>query len=189
MSFSPVIHFMGLKARIQKWFAIPFSSGQRLVRTLHHDLSTSRLDKTVIHVISLVSFLWLWFSLFALLWTRIKGFWKLPDGRDCPWGNLGLVLMGGVMLSKYLIQFSVGGLGCDPSLLFGLRTYAHIDIQCPWPHSRPLLNHASTWDSQTLIGKPSSVSCGDTASSSWILVGTKFYFCSPRVCFLSPVDM
>ena len=28
-----------LKARILKWFAIPFSSGPRFVRTLHHDLS------------------------------------------------------------------------------------------------------------------------------------------------------
>ena len=28
-----------LKARILKWFAIPFSSGPRCVRTLHHDLS------------------------------------------------------------------------------------------------------------------------------------------------------
>ena len=28
-----------LKARILKWFAIPFSSGPRFVRILHHDLS------------------------------------------------------------------------------------------------------------------------------------------------------
>ena len=28
-----------LKARILKWFAIPFSSGPRFVKTLHHDLS------------------------------------------------------------------------------------------------------------------------------------------------------
>ena len=28
-----------LKARILKWFALPFSSGPRFVRTLHHDLS------------------------------------------------------------------------------------------------------------------------------------------------------
>ena len=33
-------------------------------------------------------------------------------------GNLGLVLMGQPMLSKYLIQFSVNGWGCVPSLLF-----------------------------------------------------------------------
>ena len=34
----------------------------------------------------------------------------------------GLVLMGDVMLSKSLIQFSVDGLGCGPSLMFDLRS-------------------------------------------------------------------
>ena len=62
-----------LKARILKWFAIPFSSGPCFVRTLHHEPSILggptwhgssfiELDKTVVHVIRLVSFLWLWFS-------------------------------------------------------------------------------------------------------------------------------
>ena len=62
-----------LKARILKWFAIPFPSRPCLVRTLHHDPSIiggptrmahsfTELDNTVVHVISLVSFLWLWFS-------------------------------------------------------------------------------------------------------------------------------
>ena len=62
-----------LKARILKWFAIPFSSGPHSVGTLHHDLSIMlalhsmdhsfiELDKAVVHVIRLVSFLWLWFS-------------------------------------------------------------------------------------------------------------------------------
>ena len=46
---------------------------------------------------------------------------KLPDGRDWLRGKLGLVLMGGAMLSKSLIQFSVDGQGCVPSLLFDLR--------------------------------------------------------------------
>ena len=32
--------------------------------------------------------------------------------------KLGLVLMGGAMLSKSLIQFSLDGQGCVPSLLF-----------------------------------------------------------------------
>ena len=41
--------------------------------------------------------------------------WKLPDGRDWLWGNLGLALMGIAMLSKSLIQFSVDGWGCVPS--------------------------------------------------------------------------
>ena len=36
-------------------------------------------------------------------------------------GKLGLVLMDGTMISKSLIQFSVDGWGCVPSLLFDLR--------------------------------------------------------------------
>ena len=61
-----------LKARILKWFAIPFSSGPYFSRTLHHDPfilgglhdmahSFIELDKAVVHVIRLVSFLWWWF--------------------------------------------------------------------------------------------------------------------------------
>ena len=41
--------------------------------------------------------------------------------EETVWGILGLVLMGQAMLSKSLIQFSVDGWGCVPSLLFGLR--------------------------------------------------------------------
>ena len=54
-------------ARMLKWFAIPFSSGPRFVRALHLDPSVLgsptwhgyfiELDKIVVHVISLVSFL------------------------------------------------------------------------------------------------------------------------------------
>ena len=55
------------------------------------------------------------FLLSALWWVRVRGLGKLPDE-----GN-GLVLMGGVMLSKPLTQFSVDGWGCVPSLLFDLR--------------------------------------------------------------------
>ena len=36
-------------------------------------------------------------------------------------GETGVVLMGGAMLSKSLIQFSVDGWGCAPSLLLDLR--------------------------------------------------------------------
>ena len=61
-----------LKARILKWFAFSFSSGPHFVRTLHHDPfvlggphgmahSFIKLDKAVVHVIRLVSFLCLWF--------------------------------------------------------------------------------------------------------------------------------
>ena len=66
--FSPFHNVHGvLKARILKWFAIPFSSGPCFVRTLHHDLSWValhsmahsfiKLDKAVVHVIRWVCFL------------------------------------------------------------------------------------------------------------------------------------
>ena len=46
---------------------------------------------------------------------------KVPDGRDWLRGKLGLVLMGGAMLSKSLFQFFCWLWGCIPSLLFDLR--------------------------------------------------------------------
>ena len=104
-------------------------------------------------------------------------------------GKLSLVLMGRAMLSECLIQFSVDGWGCVPSLFFVLRpnyvggnednsdllqkapcTDCH--TQCPQPSSRPLLIHASAGDSWTLTGKSGSVSCGVTAPFSWALVHT-----------------
>jgi len=52
---------------------------------------------------------------------KVRGFCKLSDGIEWLRGKLSLVLMGGTMLSKSLIQFSVDGQGCIPSLLFDLR--------------------------------------------------------------------
>ena len=49
---------------------------------------------------------------------KYKRLLKLLDGWDWLGGKLNLVLMGRVMLSKSLIQFSVNGWGCVPSLLF-----------------------------------------------------------------------
>ena len=40
---------------------------------------------------------------------------------ETDWGKL-LLLMGGAILSKSLIQFSVNGLNYDLALLFGLRS-------------------------------------------------------------------
>ena len=107
-------------------------------------------------------------------------------------------LMGGVMLSKSLIPFSVDGWGCVPPHSFGLRpNYGRGNgsnrdllqkglcqdgcIQCPWPHCRPPLTHISAGDSWTLTGKSGSVSCGITVPFSWVLVHTKFCLCPPRV--------
>ena len=116
--------------------------------------------------------------------------------------KLGLVLMGRAMLSKSLIQISVDGQGCVPSLLFDLRpnygggSEDNGDLlqktpsmpchtQCPQPWSRSLLTHASIRDSWTLTAKSGSVSCGVTAPFSWVLVHTRFCLCPPSVC--SPV--
>ena len=136
-------------------------------------------------------------------WRRIRGLWKLPDGIDWLRGILGLVLMGGAMLSKSLIQFAIDGQGCDPSLLFDLRPNygggnedtgdllqkvqcTHCHTQCPRPCSRPPQTHASARDSWTLTGKFGLVSWV-SAPFSWILVHTRFCLCPPRVCFSSPV--
>ena len=90
--------------------------------------------------------------------------------------------MGGAMLCKSLIQFSVDGWGCVPSLLYVLRSnwgrgdedngflqrsYAHTATR-----SAPnlLSTHTSTGDSWTRTGKSGSVSCGVTAPFSWVLV-------------------
>ena len=109
------------------------------------------------------------FSLSALWWRRMRGLWKFPDGIDWLRGKLGLVLMGGAMLSKSLIQFSVDGWSVFPPyyLTWGQTMGGNEDnggllqkvpcmycfIQCPQPCSRPLLTHTCTEDSWTLTGK------------------------------------
>ena len=55
--------------------------------------------------------------------------------------------------------------------------------ECPQPCSRLPWTYASTGDSWTLPGKSGSVSCGVTASFSWVLVHTRFCLCPPRVSF------
>ena len=87
-------------SRQEYWNSLPFPSP---VDHVLSDLSTmthlswvaphgmthsfNELDKAMIHVISLVSFLWLWFSFFALC------------GRNWLWRKLSLVLVGKAMLS------------------------------------------------------------------------------------------
>ena len=142
----------------------------------------------------------------ALWLIRIRGLWKLPDGRDWLWGKLGLVLMGGAMLSKSLIQFSVDdGQGCVPFLLFDWRanygggnegndnllqkvpcTHCRTQFSRAW--GRPELTHASAGASWTLTGKPGSVSVGSLHLSpgSWCPQG---FVCALQVCFPSPVQV
>ena len=154
------------------------------------------LDKAVIHVISLVGFLWLWFLLW---WIRIRGLWKRPDGRDWLGGKLGLVLMGGAMLSKSWIHFSFDGRGCVPSLLFGLRptmvgvmrvmatsfrrtcagTVVFSALTVPQAAVDPLLHprlldtHRQVWISFFLLAPGVH----------------RFCLCLLRVCFPSPVEV
>ena len=75
-------------------------------------------------------------------------------------GKLALVLMGGTMLSKSFIQFSVDEQSCVPSLLFDMRqNYSHGNedsgdlfqkVLCT--PCQPPLTHASPGDSWTLTG-------------------------------------
>ena len=102
------------------------------------------------------------------------------------------------MLSKSLIQFSVDGQVCVPSLFFDRRPKygggnkdngnllqkvpcTHCGTQSPLPCSRPLLTHASTRDSWTLTGNSGSVSCGVPAPSSRVLVHRSFCLCAPSL--------
>ena len=111
-------------------------------------------------------------------------------------GKLGLILMGGAMLSKSLIQFSVNGQGCVPALLFDLRANYGGDnedngdllqkLPSPKSCSRPPPTHASAGDSWTLTGKSGSVFCGVTAPFFWVLVH-KVLFVPSKSLIPSPV--
>ena len=76
-----------------------------------HSMAQSfiELDKAVVYVISLVRFLWLWFS--DCLTSDGEGYEAYGSFLmgECYWGGNGLVLMGRAMLSKFLIQFSIDG--------------------------------------------------------------------------------
>ena len=94
--------FMGL-SRQEYWSGLPFLSP--MVHVLSelptmtcpswvalHGLANSfiELDKAVVQVISLISFLWLLVFILSALWQiRIENY-----GRDWLWRKLGLVLMG-----------------------------------------------------------------------------------------------
>ena len=122
--------------------------------------------------------------------------------------KLSLVLMWGPMFSKSLIQFSVDGQNCDPSLLLDLRpnycgnnediwdlqkvSWCTAAFSAPNPvvgHSwsrlcqRLLDTHGYIW--LTLMGMSASVTCRVAVPFSWVPVHTRFYLCPPRVCFPS----
>ena len=109
--------------------------------------------------------------------------------------------MGRAMISKSLVQFSVNGQWCVPSLfdlkpkyvggngnidngnLFQKLPCMHCHTQCPRPCSRPPLTHTSTRDFWTFMDKSGSVSCEATSPFSWVLGNTSFCLCPPRVYF------
>ena len=94
ISFCLFILFMGF-SRHECWSGLPFPSPVDHVLSEVFTMtcpswvalcgmahSFIELDKAVVHVNSLVSFLWLVFILSTLWWIRIRSLWKLPLGRD-----------------------------------------------------------------------------------------------------------
>ena len=79
--------------------------------------------------------------------------WKLPNGRDWLWGNLGLVLMSGAMFSKSFIQFSVDGWGYVPSLRpnYGRDNDTTVSHCQPTPMPE-IPGHSQASLSQSLVG-------------------------------------
>ena len=120
LSFCLFILFMGFSKQ-EYWSGLPFPSPVDYVLSELFTMTCSswvalpgmahsftELDKAVVHVIRLVSFLWLWFSICLPSDEKDKRFMEASWWERLR-GKLGLVLMGGAMLSKPLIQFSVDG--------------------------------------------------------------------------------
>ena len=74
--------------------------------------SFTELDKPVVHVIRWLVFCDCGFQSVCLLMQKDKRLMEASWWERLTEGKLGLVLMGGAMLSKSLIQFSVDGWGC-----------------------------------------------------------------------------
>ena len=189
-----------LKARMLKWFAIAFSSGPHFVRIFHHDPSILggltehvhsfiELYKAVVYVISLIGFLWLWFS-FGLLSDKDKRLMEASWWERLTVGETGSWSAGQAMLSKSLIQFSVDGravfppccLAWDQTMVEVMKMMelpskvpcTHCCTHCPQLCIRPLLTHASARDSWTLTGKPGPVCLVGTlllSPGSWCTQG------------------
>ena len=101
-------------------------------------------------------------------------------------------MMGGAIVSKTLIQFSVEWQGYVPSLLFDLRPKyggGNADngnlfqkVPCML-FCMPRTLQQATRDPWTLTGKSGSVSCGVTALFSWILAHTRFVYILQKSSF------
>ena len=115
ISFCLFILFIGF-SRQECWGRLPFPSpvdhvfSELSIMTCpswmaRHSMAHSftELDKAVVHVISLISFLWLWFSSVCPLMDKDKKLMETSWWERLTKGKLGLVLMGRSMLSKSLI--------------------------------------------------------------------------------------
>ena len=124
----------------------------------------------------------------------------LSQARVLEWGA---IAFSRDKLSNSLIQFSVDGRGCVPSLLFDLRpnygggnedngdllqkvSCRHCCTQCPQPCSWPPPTHASANPClrQRLLDTHGQVWVslfGVTAPFSWVLVCTSFFLYTLRV--------
>lgn len=198
--------------RTPKCFALSFYSGPRFVRIIHHHG-------------------WPYTAWLILLWNEISLWFTWPIcsvycdydfysfsplvGKDMKlmesswWerlcGKLDLVLVGGVMLPKSWVKFSVDRWGCAPSLLLALSPNygwgnegngdlfqnefcGHCFIQCPCllPNVNPCLH----WRHWALIAKPGPVSSGNPAHHFLLLMCTRFWLCpTPNTLFPSPVEV
>ena len=130
MYFCLFILFMGFLWQ-ECWNGLPIPSPEDHILLEHSTMtaiiwvalhgmaySFTELDKAVVHVIRLVSFLWLWFQSVCPLMEKDKRLMEASWWERLTEGRLDLVLMGRAMLSKSLIQFYVYGWGYIPSLLF-----------------------------------------------------------------------
>ena len=106
--------------------------------------------------------------------------WMPLNMAFCWWAGLWLSLL-------FHLRPNYGGGNEDNGNLLQKILFPHCCTQCTQPFSRPPPTHTSVRDSWTLTGKPGSVSFGNIAPFSYLLVHTRFCLCPPRVCFPSSV--
>ena len=123
---------------------------------------------------------------------RLRGLYKLPDGRDWWWEKLGLALVGRAMLTKIVIKLSAGEWGCVSWLAWGnptlrstrstvelmvnsKRAYTNghlprlllpLSLSLPWATAKPCLHRRPS-----NINRSGSVSCGVIVPFLWVLMG------------------
>ena len=120
-SISPSKEYSGLISFSMDWLDLLAIQGTLKSLLQHHSSKSSILQCSAFFMSNSHIHTWLLENSFCLPSDKGWGLWKLPDWGYWLWGNLGLFMMGGDMLSKSLIQLSVDGQDFVPSLLFYLR--------------------------------------------------------------------